>query len=239
MNTKLKDNYHDNGYCIAKLYEKEDHKLIINFAKKWVTNVLEKNSSENFDRSQFDKLDLKEYHLWQKKSKYQHEGVFGAKNRYDDPVENIKDKILNEKLKKTLKALNVNNIDLWRDPGLEWLGYRIIRPNMNDGYPVSCKNWGAAAGVVSVWLPIIGFSELETIAIVPGSHNKEYEKYLPDNTKFVKGEYRFAGELSNLNFVRPNLEIGEAVIYHPGTLHTEDVIDSNITRINLEFRFRN
>jgi len=235
----LVGDYKKNGYCIAKIYDEDDHNLIIDFTKKWVSDVLQNNANKDFNLINFKNLDLKTYHQWQKSYSYEHDGVFGAKNRYDDPPIFIKEKILNNKLKEILKALKVDGFNLWRDPGLEWLGYRIIRPDMNDGYPVSCKNWGAAAGVVSVWLPIIGFTELETIALFSGSHLNEYEKYLPKDSKFVTGEYRFAGDLKDLNFTRSNLNIGEAILYHPGSLHTEDVFDSKITRLNLEFRFRN
>lgn len=239
MNEKLLENYNQDGFCIANIFDESSHKLIIEYTKDLVINVLKNNASKDFNNNEFELLDLKEYHLWQNRTGYEHDGVFGAKNRYLDPPKNIKNLILNENLKNFLKLININDFNLWRDPGLEWLGFRIIRPNMNDGYPVSCKNWGAAAGVVSVWFPIIGFSNLETLAIVPGSHKKNYQKYLPEDTKFIKGEYRFSGDTNDLNFVRPNLKLGEAIIYHPAALHTEDVKDSKITRINLEFRFTN
>jgi len=230
--------YKNNGYVIAPIYSIEDHKIIIDFTKNWILDVLKNNSSSNFDDHNFKKLNLESYHKWQKTCNYRHDGVFRAKNRYIDPPQNIKNIILNSALKDLMTNLGVKKFDLWRDPGLEWLGFRIIRPNMGDGYPASCKNWGAAAGVVSVWLPIIGFTELETIALSKGSHIKKYKKYMPKNSKFTDGEYRLSPE-EELILQRLNLDFGEVIIYHPGTIHTEDVIDSNITRINLEFRFIN
>ena len=237
MNEQYK-NYNKNGYVINSIYNLEDHELIIEFTKNWIIDVLKKNSNSSFDNKNFKSLNLKNYHEWQKNYNYEHDGVFGAKNRYIDPAQFIKDKILNDNLKKLLINLGVKKFDLWRDPGLEWLGYRIIRPNMGDGYPASCKNWGAAAGVVSVWLPIIGFTKLETIALSPGSHLKKYEKFMPQNSKFTDGEFRLSPS-EKLNLKRLDLNLGEVVVYHPGTIHTEDVIESNITRINLEFRFIN
>ena len=60
---------------------------------------------------------------------------------------------------------------------------------------------------------------------------------MPENTKFIPNEFRFAGDMKELNLVRPNLKKGEIIIYHPATLHTEEVYDSKVTRLNLEFRF--
>lgn len=65
---------------------------------------------------------------------------------------------------------------------------------------------------------------------------KEYEKYLPQNDKFTKGEYRLA-EGQNIETYNPVLDIGEVIFYHPKMLHSEDVKNSDITRLNLEFRF--
>ncbi len=107
---------------------------------------------------------------------------------------------------------------------------------MGDGYPLSRKEWGIATNVVSCWVPIIGYSPNETLALVPGSHLKDYEKRLPTDGKFRKGEYRLSEEYNNLELYRPKLERGEVIIYHPKTLHSEDVVASNITRLNLEFR---
>jgi hypothetical protein len=238
MIEEYKKNYEKNGYTIAKIYNNEDHKLIIEFTKNWVLEVLKDNSAVGFDKKHLTNLNLENYHQWQKNNNYAHDGVFGAKNRYIDPTQKIKDKILNTNLRELIANLGVAKFDLWRDPGLEWLGFRIIRPNMGDGYPASCKNWGAAAGVVSVWLPIIGFSELETIAMSTGSHLKQYNKYMPQNSKFTDGEYRLSPK-EKVDLKRLNLNLGEVIIYHPGMIHTEDVLESSITRINLEFRFIN
>jgi ectoine hydroxylase-related dioxygenase (phytanoyl-CoA dioxygenase family) len=84
---------------------------------------------------------------------------------------------------------------------------------------------------------VIGHSAKETLALVPGSHKQTYPKYLPENSKFTKDEYRFAGNRRKLKIIRPELQEGEVIIFHPALLHEEEVTESPITRFNLEIRF--
>ena len=71
---------------------------------------------------------------------------------------------------------------------------------------------------------------------MPGSHLKEYENYLPQDGKFTKNEYRLSKKYTDIEVFNPTLSQGEVIFYHPKTLHSEDVVNSNITRLNLEFR---
>ena len=95
MNEKLLKDYNENGYCIASLYDEQNHDTIIKYTKEWVTSVLKNNASEKFNSREFEALDLQEYHLWQQRTKFEHDGIFGAKNRYIDPISDIKKLILN------------------------------------------------------------------------------------------------------------------------------------------------
>ncbi len=168
----------------------------------------------------------------------EHDGLFKAQNRYMNPEGRFKELLLCPAVNEFLSAIHKGNLIQWADPGLGWLGFRLIRPGMSDGYPTSCKNWGAAQGVISVWSPVIGFTSNETIALVPGSHKKEYKSYLPSDNKFTAGELRLAEEIHEAEYVRLTLEPGEVIFFHPATLHTEDVVNSSITRLNLEYRFK-
>ena len=109
---------------------------------------------------------------------------------------------------------------------------------MNDGYPFSCKSWGPAKNVVSFWIPIIGFTKNETLKIIPKSHLKEYEKYLPEKSKFADNEYRLVNEVSENEYIQLELSKGEAILFHPKLIHSEDISGGDCTRINLEFRVK-
>ena len=99
------------------------------------------------------------------------------------------------------------------------------------------QRMGVAKDVISCWIPVIGHSSNETIALVPGSHKKAFPNFLPKKSKFTKDEFRFAGDRSELNIVRPQLKEGEVVFFHPALLHEEEIPIGARTRMSLEIRF--
>jgi len=136
-----------------------------------------------------------------------------------------------------IRAIAPGKDKLWGNDGRGWLAYRIVRPGYNDGYPLCKKSWGPAKNVISCWIPIVGFDKTSTLLLVPKSHKREYKKYTPVNSKFASEE-QYLDEKININdTLRPSLNGGEVIIFHPELLHSEDVIASNSTRINLEIRF--
>lgn len=229
------EQYERDGFAILRVFKEEEFKFIEDFAKRWVGDVVFEGSNCNPEVKQ---MLLQDYHKWWKPLGVEHDGLFGAQNRYINAEGRLNTLLHGPTITEFLSIAHKGKLIQWADPGLGWLGYRFIRPGMNDGYPTSCKNWGAAAGVISVWFPIIGFTSKETIALVPGSHKKQYKRFLPDNQKFTAGEFRLADTISDDEYVRPELEPGDVIFFHPGILHTEDVVDSPITRLNLEYRFK-
>lgn len=229
------ERYERDGFTTLEIFTEAQITLIENFAQEWLHRLIREGADGN---SAVDDMPLESYHKWWQEMGVKHDGLFRAANRYIDPEGPLKDALLPDMLWEFLGRVHKGKLVHWADPGLGWMGFRFIRPGMNDGYPTSCKNWGAAEGVISVWLPIVGHSSKETIALVPGSHKKEYKRYLPENQKFTSGEFRLAETPDDLVYVRPELKRGEVVFFHPATLHTEDVTDSPITRLNLEYRFK-
>lgn len=225
------DMYKCYGFTVLKVFDEEKFCQLERFAKDWLYRLLSK-----WTAGKEASLPLETYHVWAKSQGVNHANVFAAKNRYLYPNQQIESILLNDKIKNFLKEVGMERYKIW-DDGYGWLGFRFIRPDAGDGYPLSRKEWGMAKGAVSCWLPIIGFSPRETLNLVPGSHLKEYEKYLPENDKFSKGEYRLLKTHEPIEIYNPLLEKGEVIFYHPKTLHSEDVRNSNITRLNLEFRF--
>lgn len=224
--------YNQYGYCVLDAFTEGEFAELRKFTNNWVKNVIGNDIEFNLND-----YDLSKYHKWHSELEIVHDGLFSAKNRYIDPPEYIRNITHNKKIITLLNQIHQDGYTQWTDPGLGWFGFRLIRPNMGDGYPTSCKNWGAAAGVVSVWLPIIGFSDLETLCFIPGSHLREYKNYLPDNQKFTKGELRLSEKIDKSEYKRLNLKEGQIIIYHPGLLHTENIENGDATRVNLEYRF--
>ena len=226
--------YERDGFAVLRVFTDEQVTLIEKFARDWLRRLIREATPSG---SSVDHLPLETYHEWWQKEGINHSSLFRAANRYAVPEGALKEALLNDRIWRFLGRVHKGKLENWADPGLGWLGFRFVRPGMNDGYPTSCKAWGAASRVISCWLPVNGLSSNETIALVPGSHRKEYERYLPENQKFTAGEYRLANAPADLTYVRPELKRGDIIFFHPRTLHTEDVVKSPITRLNLEYRF--
>lgn len=175
-------------------------------------------------------------------SEKEHSRMFSAKNRHLKINYELKKVLLNPKIKNILKDLMMielkkRKIKLWNEKYGN-LSFRIIRPFSNDGYPFSKKVWGPAGCVISVWIPIIGFSKNNTIKFVKGSNKKNYKKFLPKKTKFISNEYRLNEPVKKKNISTLNFKKGDVFIFSPKLLHSENNNTSKITRLNLEFRIK-
>ena len=221
--------YENNGFCVVEVYTSAEVDIISDFAKGWLEDLLKDWSSDK------EKYPLEEYHKWFNNVGIDHSQLFKASNRHVSPPEEIKNILVNQKVRTLLREIGVKDFELW-DEGYGWLAFRFIRPGMSDGYPFSRKAWGPAKNVVSAWVPIIGFGANETLRVIPGSHVKEYQKYLPEDSKFVKDEYRLLEMPRSEEWYNPELNKGEVIIYDPRLIHSEDVKSSDVTRLNLEFR---
>ena len=232
MNKQIKK-YQDEGYLIYNFFKKKDYELIHKFAITWFYKVCK------IKKNNFKQFPVDDYHLWSKKIGLDHSKICSAENRYLYPPLKIQ-KIIknNKKINFFLRKIGIKKFKMW-DDGWGWMGFRIIRPKKNDGYPLSQKNWGVAKDVVSIWFPIIGKSKNETLTLVPRSNKKKYEFYLPKNSKFTKGEYRLKKKyIKQLKFYNPEFKNNELIIYSPKTLHSESNKKIKKTRFNLEFRFK-
>jgi hypothetical protein len=224
------DMYHQNGFTVLKVFDENKVLLLEKFAMGWIYRLL-----AEWTKGKEDSLPLETYHIWSKSLSIDHGNVFRAPNRHINPPPDVENVLLNDILKDFLSRIGLKKYRIW-DEGLGWLAFRFIRPGMGDGYPLSRKAWGIATNVISCWVPIVGCGSDQTLALVPGSHLKDYDKYLPTDGKFRKDEYHLSKKYNNLEIHRPKLERGEIIIFHPKTLHSEDVSAGNVTRLSLEFR---
>lgn len=215
---------------MVRLFSPNEQQVLERFAKDWVYRLLQPWVSGPEESMRLD-----QYHIWSKELPQNHRDVFGSKNRYIYPDSAVRATIINERLRGFIESIGIFQWSVW-DDGWGDVGFRLIRPGMNDGYPLCCKEWGKAKGALSFWLPIIGHSKNETLLIARGSHQKEYPRKTVEG-KFYAHEPRFVGDPSQLDLLRPELHHGEAIAYSSRTLHSEDVTSSSITRLNLEIRF--
>ena len=239
-NQKLLEDYSKNGYVTIKNFFKEDeYDLIFDYVEKWINKNISNALGKKDDCIILPLKDFHNYHKFIIDKNIDHSKIASAKFRYIEPPDYIISIIQKKELFEYLKIItSANEYTRWQDPGFGWLGYRLIRGASEDGYPPSCKNWGAAFNVYSIWLPIAGCTELSNIRFIPSSHKKRYKSYLPSNSKFTKGEYRLDEDIPNEDYVRPIANPRDIIIYDPATIHSEDSNDNLNTRLNLEYRFR-
>jgi hypothetical protein len=224
------NSFEQEGITKASLYSLPEIFKLRSFTHKWVAN----NFTSQGIELPFPK-NISNYHKWASRNSIPHERLFSAPFRFCTPPLVIKEILINKNLAKLFSSLGLKNPKVI-DEGMGWLGYRMIRPGMNDGYPISCKNWGASKGAFSIWLPLFTFSSKYSLKFVKGSNQRSYLNYLPEDGKFTKDELRLDPS-EKVALTSVNLVPGQALIYHPNTLHSENVPTGNRTRLNLEFRF--
>lgn len=229
MNNNLKK-FKEDGYVIFDLLNDDEFKIIQNFSKEWIINNL-----KNYTDGDIEKINIEEYHKEFENFNIDHNKAFQNANRVIEPPKLISDILINEKLNFFLRSL-LSSYKFWRDPGLGWLCYRFIRPNFNDGYHLCKKSWGPANKVVSAWLPIIGFDSNQMLQLLPGSNKMEIKYQKKPNQKFVEPTI-IDGEIDYKNLIRPLVQPGQILLYDADLLHSENMVDGDKCRMNLEFRF--
>lgn len=222
------DEFHRDGFVVIPMHHENEIKIISHFVTTLLYRLLKPWVHDTSNRP------LRYYHLWSKEIPDEHRHAFSAKNRYFYPEPEVRNAIINDNMNAWLSAIGFSKYKIW-DDGWGDVGFRLIRPGCNDGYPLCCKNWGKAKGVTSFWIPVIGHSSKETLLLAKSSHLENHPKKFIEG-KFYANEPRYCGDLKNLDLIRPDLKKGEVICYHGATLHSEDVENSDITRLNLEIR---
>lgn len=223
-------NYQQHGFEILDLFSAEQFALLRSYGLDVISKLFEPYISETLSERK-----IEHYHMWWKEKNIPHAAMMSAANRHLSPEDPIKGNILNANILNLLERLLGSKYKIW-DEGLGWLGFRLIRPGYDDGYPFSCKNWGPAKNVISVWIPLFGFEQEMMLNLIPGSHQREYERVLPQNSRFTKDEYRLKITPPLDSSLRPKLNPGQAVIFHPKTIHEEKCGNGGVTRFSFEFR---
>ena len=221
----MKYNFKRDGVMIAPFLTVKEIKFIRDKLSAHITSLLEVDI----------KSDLSTYHKWSSSCEHNRINALSAKNRHFhdsfwEPI-NLVEKIQN----RIINIFPDLSLNLW-DEGIGTTAYRLIRPGCDDGYPPSKKSWGPGGKLLSISIPIIGFTKFESQAFLLGSHLKHYGSYIPTEQKFCSDEKRlFNAHLYNFSYIDSNP--GDIIIFHWNTIHSEQIIGNNITRLALEMRF--
>jgi hypothetical protein len=222
--------FEKNGFTILNILNDKKFIILNNLIKKKIY------SYANITDLEKDDFPLKYYHDWFVKKKVNHDWLCSREQRYFYPNSEIskffkKSAVINN----FLKSLGIKNYTMW-DDSFGFIGFRLVRPNYNDGYPLSSKSMGFAKKVISCWLPLIGFDKSETLILVKGSNKKKYDSYMPRSSKFEKTDLRLSKKYK-LKTISFDLKPGDVIFYGPDTLHSESNPLRKHTRISLEFRY--
>ncbi len=248
-NTQLLS-YMEKGYCIVKLFKKSDlekiKKIIINKLNLLDKNKLLKNLK--FNR-------LYDYHKLNIDEK-SHKLILKTSTRY------VK---LNNSLNLSIRKFKILNLimkECWghNKSSLYWvgslrkrniksnvIGFRISRPQKVKNKDATGVHIDLHVGgkvcydknvLVSIWIPIIGFSSKYSLRFAPKSHLKNHPIKSFAKSKTVTNVFSNK-YIKNFKFIRPNLKIGEAIIFHPNLLHGNSFNLGNKTRFSIEARLYN
>lgn len=236
---QLLNNYEENGFCILKLLNEQDLEY---FKNKIINQLSIKKSNKNVKLEKYHKMVDEDSHKMNMKASYRYiplnQGI--KKKLYDNFLKTLAIKNWGHSKFKFYwvgdtkkKELKVNNT-----------GFRISRPTkalkVDDSAGVHLdKNLGGEIReeldlVLTLWIPIIGFSDKYTLRIAPKSHLVDHNvAYLKSNkiTPIIKKEYE-----DKFRFIRPKMKKGEVLVIHPNLLHGGSENLGINSRVSLDIR---
>jgi ectoine hydroxylase-related dioxygenase (phytanoyl-CoA dioxygenase family) len=249
--------YNKNGYIKIKVFNHNEIKNFENLIKKKIDKYLKnknwnlsdyhkhidkENNNKitntlrryiNIDKKIIDKIRVNKRISQILKNKWRHDKFLIPNQNY----------LLGMKKKITIKDVNKNEIP-----------FRIVVPkrntysisgappphvDLNAGTVIRNKNKVVSPVNLTLWTPIIGFSNKYTLQFAPGSHLlnhpisnvKKISKYI--SPVFKKKYYQ------KFKYKRINLKKGEAILFDVNLLHGGAENLGSKTRVNLEFRLYN
>jgi ectoine hydroxylase-related dioxygenase (phytanoyl-CoA dioxygenase family) len=123
---------------------------------------------------------------------------------------------------------------------------RISRPNSLDINPPHRDSYlSYYKDILNIWIPVEGCNTLSSLPVFPSSHlipennilrTKSRGAKINGNTYYVP--CILETNKGNINMLRPNPKMGEALIFTPYLIHGAAVnLNKDITRVSLELRF--
>ena len=246
MKTKItKYNFFkNNGYCILNLFNKNDIKQL--------KTKLSKKLNNTYNKNYFDNYNLKNYHKLINK-KNLHNKIVDPNNRFIKLPKRINKKILNKELLFILKKEWGHN-----NCKTSWIGelkkkqvysnsagFRIARPKQKKdvaGVHIDLNAGGTLGtdiySLAVIWIPIVGCSPKYALRISPKSHKINHTQ----SFKRKQGKISYVCNLNyekKFKFLRPRLNIGQAILFHSNLLHGNSFNNGNLSRLSLDSKILN
>ena len=195
--------------------------------------------------------DIENYHKLVINKKV-HKDAMNLENRQIELPEEILKKIINSNpIKLIMKsvwgeelnwevfcAFSKNKKNLFEIFRRNFASFRIVKPRAETSgvHTDYFEDYPSIKGrIISMWIPLIGFTPKETLLIYPESHKKQHPKnnYLSD--KYIANSFP-AEYVEKFKNKRPDLSIGDILIFHPNLLHGGSINFGNKTRCSIELR---
>ena len=257
MTNKHIEFFREKGYCIMNSFTKNEIDELKNIVATRLTHLIgEKRKSLVFDQN------LGNYHKLVISNEV-HTLLINSATRYIS----INKKILNKII--WINGLQDILLDSWghKNFKIKWVGasqynqveenkvgFRLARPNaispsdvggehLDIFYSTLTKDNGIVKSgkdyFLTLWTPLIGFSEKYTLKLAPRSHLISH----PMSAIVKQNEYispvLSKQYLRKFKFIRPRLKKGQAILFHPFLIHGASINHGQKTRVSVEFRLFN
>ena len=241
--------YKKNGFCIIDVFKKKD----IEQVKTKISFKL--NKLLKAKKKKFKNNNLDNYHEIIK-NKSVHLKLMSPSTRYiklsDSMIKGINNHIIKFILKKewghSKKAITWVGLHKRGEIKKNHTGFRISRPiqskrkNINDvaGVHIDLNSGGERLkkeDLVTLWIPIIGFSKKYTLNLFSKTHTLNHAKNFIKSIKisFVcKPSY-----YKKYKSFRPILKPGQGILFHPNLMHGGSLNKGIKSRISIDLRLLN
>jgi ectoine hydroxylase-related dioxygenase (phytanoyl-CoA dioxygenase family) len=242
------NSFSKNGFSIIDVFSTEEHRIISDTIKKSINDRLNDLTGDEFTLS-----DLKDYHNLSLADNV-HKQVVDAPNRCID-ITNFSTRIKKNKFIKKImdeswghheyRLIFIGNLKNF-DKKENCCSYRISRPNLSqdvggihlDKHVGGIKNLGDK-NLLTLWIPIEGFNEKYTLNFAPGSHQFNHpDNCINDDSNYISMTYNNT-YTNKFKYYRPQLNLGQGVIFDPNLLHGASYNLGEDTRVSIELRFFN
>lgn len=242
------NNFSKNGFSIIDVLAREEHQKI----SKNIKRVLNQRLSA-VTNDQMYLNNLKDYHKLPLTEDIHQKVVDSSFRRIDftDFYNCIKN---NNSVKKIMddswghheyRLFCIGNLKEF-DSMENYCTFRLARPNISsdvggvhlDKHVGGIKNLGDK-NLLTIWIPIEGFSKEYTLNIASGSHKFNHpESSIEEDSRYISMTYD-DDYIRNYIYHRPKLDIGQGIIFDPNLLHGASYNLGFHTRVSIELRLFN
>jgi len=252
--------FKNNGYCIIDIFSREDVNSLIKEITLKIINIINEKDTTN--------LDISKYHNYAVDDTL-HKRVINPNNRFITIGNKLLYKMINNKkvlgvitnqwghdnfVLKSREYLRDDDGNNYNSNTSDCVGFRIARPYSIAPNDVGGKHIDLLFALVkndkkifssgkdafvTLWTPLIGFSEKYTLRLSPKSHLCDHPiKEIVKQNTYISPVFTDK-YTQHFKFVRPRLKIGQAILFHPFLLHGSSYNYGNNSRVSIEMRLFN